>query len=82
MAARLRKTHQDDVRLKIQASQIINRLQAHLSGEVELSATQLRAAEILLKKSVPDLSAIELSNPEDEDFRVSVVTRQIVDAKT
>jgi chemotaxis protein CheY-P-specific phosphatase CheC len=59
MAARMRKTHQDDVREKIQASQIINRLSGHLNGEVELSTTQVRAAEILLKKTLPDLSSVD-----------------------
>lgn len=60
MAARLRKTHQDDVREKIQASQIINRLQACLDGNVELSSVQMKAAEILLRKTLPDLSSVEL----------------------
>lgn len=43
-------------RQKVQASQLINRLQDHVLGEVELSATQVRAAEILLKKTLPDLT--------------------------
>lgn len=64
MAARLRRNHQEDVREKIQASQIINRLEGHLNGEVELSPTQVRAAEILLKKTLPDLSNTEVSGPE------------------
>ena len=61
MAARLRKGHQDDVREKIQASQIINRLSDHVAGTLEMSATQLRAAEILLKKTLPDLSSVSLT---------------------
>lgn len=64
MAARLRRNHQEDVREKIQASQIINRLEGHLNGQVELSPTQVRAAEILLKKTLPDLSNTEVSGPE------------------
>lgn len=61
MAARLRKTHQDEIRAKIQASQLINVLQNHALGETEeLSASRLKAIELLLKKSVPDLSSIEL----------------------
>lgn len=77
MAARLRKHHQDDVREKIQASQIINRLQDHFDGAVELSATQMKAAEILLKKSLPDLSAVEVTGADGEalfgDVRLTVV---------
>lgn len=54
--------HQDDVRRKIQASQLINRLTAHAHGKVEMSPTQVRAAEILLKKSMPDLASVEHSS--------------------
>lgn len=66
MAARLRKTHQDEVRTKIQASQLVNVLQNHALGndESELSQTRLKAIEILLRKSLPDLSATELSGPD------------------
>lgn len=73
MAERMRKTHQDDVRAKIQASVIIQRLGAHINGDVELSATQVRAAEILLKKCVPDLSNVEHSGPDGGPMTVEVV---------
>lgn len=62
------RRHQDDVRAKIQAGQLIKVLQNHALGEsdTELSQSRLKAIEILLKKSVPDLSAIEqtLSGPD------------------
>lgn len=61
MAARLRLRHQDEVRAKIQASQLLNRLTDHAFGVIELSNSQIKAIEILLKKSIPDLQAIELS---------------------
>ena len=62
MAARLNKLHQDDIRKKIQASQLINVLQAHaLTGDGEFSVTRMKAIEILLRKSVADLSAVTIS---------------------
>jgi hypothetical protein len=61
MAARLRPQHQEDVRAKIQTSQLINRLQDHALGLVELSASQIKAIEVLIRKTLPDLSATELS---------------------
>jgi len=61
MAARLNPRHQDMVRDKIQASQLINRLEDHALNGLELSQTQIKAIEILLKKSLPDLSAVEVS---------------------
>jgi len=70
MAARIRKHHQDEIRAKIQASQLVNRLTDHALGEVELSATQIRAIEILLKKSVPDLSSVEVVGNEDNPLQM------------
>jgi hypothetical protein len=69
MAARLRPKHQDEVRAKIQASQLINRLSNHALGKSEMSQTQIKAAEILLKKSMPDLSATELSTDPDKPLK-------------
>ena len=72
------KLHQDDVRAKIQASQIINRLMGHIHGECDLSATQVNAANILLRKTLPDLSSVELGG--DPENPVEVVTRiELVD---
>lgn len=59
MAARLRARHQDEIRTKIQASQLVNRLTAHALGKTEMTPTQVKAAEILLRKSMPDLSQVQ-----------------------
>lgn len=62
MAARLNKLHTEEIRTKIQASQLINVLQKHaLTGEGEISPTRMKAIEILLRKSLPDLSAVDHS---------------------
>jgi hypothetical protein len=67
------KLHQDDVRKKIQVSQLINILQDHaLTGEGELPPTRMKAIEILLKKSIPDLSAVELSGDPDAPIELKV----------
>lgn len=73
MAARtMRVRHQDDIRAKIRASQLVNRLEKHAFGELELTATQLRAIEVLLKKCVADLSSIELSGADGGPFQVLI----------
>lgn len=62
MAARTKRIrHDDDTRAKIQASQLVNRLQDNALGnlKVEMTAGQVRSAEILLRKSIPDLSSTE-----------------------
>lgn len=61
MAARKRAIrHDDNTRAKIQAAQLINRLTAHACGELELSSTQVRAIEVLLRKTLPDLSDVRM----------------------
>lgn len=52
MAKRLRTHHQEDVKAKIQASQLVNVLQNHALGasENELKPTQIDAAKFLLNK--------------------------------
>lgn len=59
MAARKTPSLSDAWRERIQTSMIINRLQDHIEGKVELSSTQVSAALGLLKKTAPDLSAVE-----------------------
>lgn len=67
MAARLRKTHQEEVRTKIQVSQLINVLQNHALGDLEeLAPTRLKAIEILLRKTLPDLSQIQGAGDDGE----------------
>jgi hypothetical protein len=52
MAARLNRRHQDLVRDKIKVGNIIDRLEKHISGEIELSPTQVSSAKILLDKTI------------------------------
>ena len=78
MARPMNKLHQDDVRKKIQASQLINVLQNHaLTGKDELAPTRLKAIEILLRKSVADLSAITISG--DSENPIETVTRVVIE---
>ena len=74
MAARkLRPFHTEEIRAKIQASQLINRLTDHVFGKVELSNAQVRSAVALLAKSVPDLSSVTLTGPgEDGSHKISI----------
>lgn len=61
MAARTKKIrHDENTRLKIQAAQLINRLESHARGEVEMTTTQVRAIEILLRKILPDLADVRM----------------------
>lgn len=57
MAARDRTWTPDKVRQKIRTSMLINRLQNHVLGRLDMSKTQLQAAGILLRKTLPDMIA-------------------------
>lgn len=48
-------------RESIKSKMLLNRLTQHAEGEIELSNSQIKAIEILLKKTMPDLKAIEHS---------------------
>ena len=54
-----------EARKKIQTTQLINRLQNHALGKVEMTPTQVKAVEVLLRKSVPDLSTVALGGDHD-----------------
>ena len=74
MAERLRKKHQEEVRTKIQVSQLINVLHDHAFGTIEeMKPTRMKAIEILLKKALPDLSATEISGS-DTPIGIKVIT--------
>lgn len=79
MAARLRKHHQDEIRAKIQVSQLINRVQKYAMGELsdeEVSTNRLNAIKLLLNKTLPDLSAIEHSGDSDSPVGFTVSWKQ------
>lgn len=79
MAGRpMNRLHQEDVRKKIQASQLLNVLHDHALGKTEeLSQSRLKAIEILLRKSLPDLSSVEVvgdpENPVHSVARIELV---------
>ena len=80
MAARTgipNKRQQDQTRAAIKTSQLVNRLQGFALGEnethakkgeepkpIEIDSNRLRAIEILLRKSLPDLQSIALETGE------------------
>ena len=65
MAARtLKPRHQDEVRAKIQVSNLITRVQKYALGELDdgdISSNRLNAIKLLLAKTLPDLSSVEMS---------------------
>jgi hypothetical protein len=75
MAARLNLRQQEQTRSAIQTTQLVKRLQDFALGEtgVEIDPNRLKAIEVLLRKSLPDLSSITLSG--DEDNPLKLVTK-------
>jgi hypothetical protein len=64
MAARLKPRHQDEIREKIQVSNLITRVQKYALGELsdeDISSNRLNAIKLLLAKTLPDLSSVEMS---------------------
>ena len=68
MAARIRKTHQDDVRKRIEVSNLITRVQKYANGELsdeDISPNRLNAIKLLLNKALPDLSSVQITGDPD-----------------
>lgn len=70
MAIRKQLSHDTKTREKIQTSQLINRLQQNAFGEIELTQSQQRSIEVLLKKTLPDLQAIEHTGSVEQNVTV------------
>ena len=72
----LLKTEQQRARSKIQAAVIIARLGRIAAGEVKIDpaslAVQIRAAEILLRKALPDLSAVDVEQHGDSTITITI----------
>jgi hypothetical protein len=56
---RLDPAHTERTKAKIQASQIVNRLRSLVMGEIEMPPHAVTAALGLLRKVMPDMSAVE-----------------------
>lgn len=83
MAARLRPRHQDEIREKIRVAQLVKFLEDHALGRKkggQQVATRLKAAEVLLRKCLPDLSQTELTGKDGQPLFDKVV-REVVDPK-
>jgi len=68
MAARKQRWHPDEVRKRIQTTQLLNRLNTHAISEKPgiMDASQIQAANILLRKVLPDLAATTIQGDPDK----------------
>jgi len=53
--------HSEVTRERIRAGVIIDRFQKHFMGELDLTPTQIRVGEVLLRKVIPDLTHTDLN---------------------
>lgn len=72
MAARKEPRNRDSSNKLIGATQLLNRLIKHANGELEMSATQINAAKIVIGKYIPDLKAVELSGNDQKPVRMDI----------
>lgn len=69
MAARINLRQDEQTRSRIQTTKICQRVQDHALGQIEMTATQLKAAEILLRKTLPDVSSITHSGDQHSPIK-------------
>jgi hypothetical protein len=68
---RLNPDHDERTRARIQTTHLLNRLQLFINSKVELQPHQVTAALGLLRKTMPDLAAIEHSGEVKQTYIVS-----------
>jgi hypothetical protein len=80
MAARNKASHDYKTREKIQTTQLIKRLTNHVLDEDGgiMTSSQVRAAEVLLRKTLPDTQAVSLTGEDGGPITVANVTRRVV----
>jgi len=75
MAKRKQLFHPDEIKKKIQTSQLINRLQDNaLSEEEFLTAGQIKSIESLLDRVIPKLKAVDHTGELKHSGQVIVTT--------
>ena len=74
ITAKLNPRHQQLIRDKINAGILVERLTEFALGQLELTSQQMKAIEILLKKSVPDLTSVEMTGDADAPVLLKVIT--------
>lgn len=81
MAARLRPRHSDEIRTKIQVSNLITRVHKYAMGELaddDISPNRLNAIKLLLNKALPDLQSIQLTGDAQNPIAVESISREII----
>ena len=81
MAARTRRTVlTEEWKKRIASGKIMKRIEECALGDIEMTSNQLKAADILLKKIIPDLARQELVGDKDApiELRVTTETDQVI----
>ncbi len=73
MATRLNRNHSESCLKRIQTSQLINRLQDHALGKIELSGEQVRSACFLIERTLARAEAPKQLDIHG-DLRMTVVS--------
>lgn len=66
-------------RLRIATTKLVERLQRHAMGSVEMTPTQLAAAQTLLRKTLPDLVSMKAEldvSPVVFNFNMSKINKE------
>lgn len=82
--ATLEKEHGHDtiarLRRSIQARVIIERLTAHIKGELDMLPTQIQACALLLQRCLPSLTSVQVDVKEDDRPAVVRAPPPVIDA--
>lgn len=77
---KLKRDKHLQIREKIRAAVILERLERNALGELDppMTKDQIKSAETVLKKVIPDLSSVTLSGDSDSPLQITQIRRVIV----
>jgi hypothetical protein len=73
MAARKQVSHSKATKARIQTSQLVTRLQSNAFGKLKnpMTRDQIKCAEILLDRTLPKLSALQVAAELDHEITIT-----------
>lgn len=80
MAARLKPRHQQEIKDKIQTTQLIKRLNNHIDGTIELSNSQIDAIKFLVNKTLSN-APTEIDQNITGALDITKIERLVIDSK-
>lgn len=74
------RNQSESARARIAISRLVDRVQACAMGEVQMDATEFRAAALLIDKVIPNITKSEVETTVNHQHEIPEATRQLLES--